>query len=84
MLCCMQLRLQGNSEARSGNLKAAEAAYSKGIDLNLPKGSHTLYANRSGVRLNLGNAQGALEDAEAAVEHGPATFTTAYIRKVGA
>lgn len=78
----MQLRLQGVSEARQGDLKAAEGAFTKGIDLNVSKGSHMLYANRSGVRLALGNAQGALKDAEAAVEAGPATFTTSYIRKV--
>ncbi|DBA94290.1 TPA: hypothetical protein ACH3X1_001904 [Trebouxia sp. C0004] len=79
-----ELRLQGNAEARGGDLPAAECAYSKGIELDLSKGKHTLHANRSGVRLTLGNAQGALEDAQAAVKLGPASFTTAYIRQVEA
>ena len=56
-------------------MKAAEAAYTQGIELDLPKGSHMLYANRSGVRLTLGNSEGALKLA-------PSTFTTAHIRKV--
>lgn len=76
-----ELRLQGNAEARQGDLHAAELAYTKGIDLELSRGKHTLYANRSGVRLTLGNAEGALEDAQAAVELGPTSFTTAYIRQ---
>ena len=41
-----------------------------------------LYANRSGVRLTLGNSEGALEDANAALKLAPSTFTTAHIRKV--
>lgn len=82
-LCCLQLRLQGNAEARQGDLHAAELAYTKGIDLELSRGKHTLYANRSGVRLTLGNVEGALEDAQTAVKLGPTSFTTAYIRQVG-
>ena len=81
--CCatLQLRLQGNAEARGGDLQAAERAYSKGIDLGLSRGKHLLHANRSGVRLTLGDAQGALEDAQAAAQLGPPTFSTAYIRQ---
>ena len=79
----LQLRLQGNAEARGGDLKAAEEAYSKGLELGSPRGSHLLHANRSGVRLSRGNAQGALEDAQAAVQLAPAGFTTAHIRLVG-
>ncbi len=75
-------KCRGNAEARGGDLPAAERAYSKGIELELSKGKHTLHANRSGVRLTLGNAQGALKDAQAAVKLGPASFTTAYIRQV--
>ena len=79
----MQLRLQGNAEARGGDLKAAEAAYSKALALDAPTGKHLLHANRSGVRLNLGNAEGALEDAQAAVKLAPQGFTTAHVRLVG-
>lgn len=78
----LQLRLQGNAEARGGDLKAAEAAYSKALDLDTTTGKHLLHANRSGVRLNLGNAEGALEDAQAAVKLAPQGFTTAHIRLV--
>lgn len=78
----LQLRLQGNAEARGGDLKAAEAAYSKALDLNIPTGKHLLLANRSGVRLSLGNADGALTDAQAAVSLAPSGFTTAHIRLV--
>lgn len=78
----LQLRLQGNAEARGGDLKAAEAAYSKALDLDTTTGKHLLHANRSGVRLNLGNVEGALEDAQAAVKLAPQGFTTAHIRLV--
>ena len=78
----MQLRLQGNAEARGGDLKAAERAYSQGLDLDISRGKHLLHANRSGVRMGLGNAQGALEDAEAAVKLAPASFATALVRQV--
>ena len=78
----LQLRLQGNAEARGGDLKAAEQAYSKGLALDTPRGKHLLHANRSGVRLSSGNAEGALEDAQAAVNLAPAGFATAHVRLV--
>lgn len=82
-LCtALQLRLQGNAEARGGDLKAAEQVYSQALDLDIPQGKHLLHANRAGVRLTLGNAAGALEDAQAAVKLAPPGFTTAYIRQV--
>lgn len=46
----------------------------------VPACSHLLLSNRSGVRLELGDAAGALEDANAAAECAPAGFTTAAIR----
>ena len=79
----LQLRLQGNAEARGGDLKAAEQVYSQALELDIPQGKHLLHANRAGVRLTLGNAEGALHDAQAAVQLAPPTFTTAYIRQVG-
>ena len=80
--CFMQLRLQGNAEARGGDLKAAERVFSQALDLDIPQGKHLLHANRAGVRLTLGNAEGALQDAKAAVKLAPPNFTTAYIRQV--
>ncbi|KAL3151827.1 hypothetical protein ABBQ38_012794 [Trebouxia sp. C0009 RCD-2024] len=76
-----ELRLQGNAEARGGDLKAAEGVYSQALDLDIPQGKHLLHANRAGVRLTLGDAAGALEDAQAAVKLAPPGFTTAYIRQ---
>lgn len=78
----MQLRLQGNAEARGGDLKAAEKVYSQALELDIPRGKHLLHANRAGVRLTLGNTEGALQDAQAAVKLAPPGFTTAYIRQV--
>ena len=46
----------------------------------VPACRHLLLSNRSGVRLELGDAAGALEDANAAAECAPAGFTTAAIR----
>ena len=46
-----------------------------------PEGSrHLLLSNRSGVRLALGDARGALEDAEKAVAEGPPKWATALVR----
>jgi hypothetical protein len=52
------------------------------LELDAPNGRHLLYANRSGARLQLGDKLGAAEDAAAAAECGPPSFTTAYIRQV--
>lgn len=82
MTYLVQLRLQGNAEARGGDLKAAEGVFSQGLELDIPQGKHLLHANRAGVRLTLGNAEGALQDAQAAVKLAPPGFTTAYIRQV--
>lgn len=79
----MQLRLQGNAEARGGDLRAAERVFSQALDLDIPQGKHLLHANRAGVRLSLGDAEGALQDAQAAVKLAPPNFTTAHIRQVG-
>ena len=49
-----------------------------------PSGAHLLLSNRSGVRLEAGDAEGALADANAAVECAPASFTTAAVRQVEA
>ena len=45
------------------------------------RGRHLALANRSGARLALGNATGAVDDAVAAAEAGPPSFTTALIRQ---
>ena len=69
-------------EARDGNLRGALRCYSEALELNPPRGQHLLYANRSGVKLALGDAAGAVQDGQQAVEKAPAGFTTAFIRLV--
>jgi tetratricopeptide (TPR) repeat protein len=84
LLKATELRLAGNAAARSGDLKRACALYTVGLELDPPGGRHLLLSNRSGVRLELGDAEGALEDATAATECAPPGFTTAAIRQVEA
>ena len=69
-------------EARDGNPRGALRCYSEALELNPPRGQHLLYANRSGVKLALGDAAGAVQDGQKAVEQAPAGFTTAFIRLV--
>lgn len=69
-------------QARQGDLDAACASYTEALGLDAPYGRHLLLANRSGARLQLGDSQGALQDANAATECGPPSFHTAVIRQV--
>ena len=78
----MQLRLQGNAEARSGDLPAAIRLYTQALELDPQHGKHLLLANRAGAKLGLKELAGAIEDARAAVVAAPAGFTTGYIRLV--
>lgn len=52
--------------------------------LQAPTGRHMLLSNRSGVRLELGDAEGALEDAAAAAALAPPDCSTTTIRCVEA
>ncbi|CAD7703544.1 unnamed protein product [Ostreobium quekettii] len=79
-----QCRQSGNVLARSGKLKEAMDKYSEGIALGVSSTLHLLYSNRSGVRLTLGDHEGAQADALLAVEHAPVGFTTAHIRLIDA
>ncbi|EFN56786.1 hypothetical protein CHLNCDRAFT_59647 [Chlorella variabilis] len=84
LLKATELRLAGNAAARGGDLQRAAQLYTRGIELQAPAGRHLLLSNRSGVRLELGDAEGALQDANAAAECAPPDFTTATIRQVEA
>jgi tetratricopeptide (TPR) repeat protein len=84
LLKATELRLAGNAAARRGDLQGADELYSRGIELAAPTGRHMLLSNRSGVRLEMGDAAGALDDANAAAECCPPDFTTAAIRQVEA
>lgn len=77
-----QLRMQGNEAARSGRLNLAVDLYTQALQLHPPHGMHLLYANRSGARLSMGDSEGAVEDAEAALRCAPADFSTAVVRLV--
>jgi hypothetical protein len=45
------------------------------LELGVSTGRHLLLSNRSAVRLQQGKQQGALQDAQQAVEAAPADFT---------
>lgn len=77
-----QLRLQGNEAARDGRLDQAIELYTKAISLQPAHGMHLLLANRSGARLTKHDTQGAVDDAYAALEMAPVTFSTAVVRLV--
>ena len=75
----MQLRLAGNSAARSGDLEEAEEKYTRALALNVKDTLHLLYSNRSGVRLRKGDLEGALFDAECAILYAPLDYATVQI-----
>lgn len=77
-----QLRLQGNEAARDGRLQQAIDLYSRAMSLAPAHGMHLLLANRSGARLTIGQSEGAVEDAYAALQCAPVTFSTAVVRLV--
>lgn len=74
-----QLRLEGNNKARNGQLRQAEDIYTQAIQLDVKETLHLLYSNRSGVRLTIGNKDGALDDALFAIECSPDNFTTVIL-----
>ncbi|KAL4444073.1 hypothetical protein ABPG75_011810 [Micractinium tetrahymenae] len=84
LLKATELRLAGNAAARDGQLARAAELYTQGLELQPSAGRHLLLSNRSGVRLEMGDAEGALDDANAAAACAPASFTTAAIRQVEA
>lgn len=79
-----ELRLAGNAAAREGQSGLAIDLYTTAIDLNPARGKHLLLSNRSGTKLAMKDAEGALEDAIAAIECAPPEFTTAAVRQADA
>eukprot|EP00238_Polyblepharides_amylifera_P010010 CAMPEP_0196589690 /NCGR_PEP_ID=MMETSP1081-20130531/64316_1 /TAXON_ID=36882 /ORGANISM="Pyramimonas amylifera, Strain CCMP720" /LENGTH=238 /DNA_ID=CAMNT_0041912557 /DNA_START=233 /DNA_END=949 /DNA_ORIENTATION=+ len=79
----MQLRVSGNACFQAGDSPGAEALYSKALALDSPYNIHLLLGNRSAVRLAMGDAQGALEDANLAIELMP-DWAKGFIRKADA
>ncbi|KXZ42307.1 hypothetical protein GPECTOR_164g149 [Gonium pectorale] len=84
LLAATQLRLSGNAHAAAGEWSQALECYSAGLALGAPGASHLLLANRSAVRLQIGDLEGALADARAAVEQAPKGFHMAVVRLIDA
>ena len=69
------------SSSSSSSAPSSSSSSSAPSLLPAPEGArHLLLSNRSGVRLALGDARGALGDAERAVAEGPAGWATALVR----
>ena len=66
---------------RSARPRACHAHSMQALELRPSYGAHLLLANRSGARLAMGDAEGALQDARDAVAAGPPGFTTGYVRE---
>lgn len=84
ILKATECRLAGNAAARRGDLHGAVEHFDKGLEAAPPWGQHLLLSNRSGVKLALGDAEGALQDALNAAHCAPSTFSTAAVRQVEA
>lgn len=84
LLRATELRLAGNAAVRDAQFLRAIALYSQALELHPPLGVHLLLSNRSGARLAAGDFEGALADANAAVEAGPPDFSTAAVRQAEA
>ncbi|KAH9323677.1 hypothetical protein KI387_018316, partial [Taxus chinensis] len=65
-LIALSLKEQGNKEFECRNAFRAEQLYSQAIELKPSGGQHFLYANRSAVRLAIGDNAGSLSDAKEA------------------
>jgi len=76
--------VQGNAAAERGRLPEAEALYTQALEVGAPRGSHLVLANRSSMRLQQGNLDGALADALAAQAAGPADWTRGMVREAEA
>ncbi|CAM6017087.1 unnamed protein product [Sphagnum balticum] len=82
-LKALALKQQANKEFELGNYPKAEKLYSEAIDLNPSGGLHFIYANRSALRLALGEFKAALEDAEEAAKIAP-QWPQAFLRQADA
>ena len=76
--------MQGNALAERGKLAEAEALYTQALAVGAPRGAHLALANRSAVRLQRGDTEGALADALAAQADGPADWTRGFVREAEA
>eukprot|EP01026_Neomeris_dumetosa_P000874 TRINITY_DN10203_c0_g1_i5.p1 TRINITY_DN10203_c0_g1~~TRINITY_DN10203_c0_g1_i5.p1 ORF type:complete len:227 (-),score=25.24 TRINITY_DN10203_c0_g1_i5:22-702(-) len=80
----IRLRVQGNQFAYDGDFKSAIKLYTQAIKLNPESGLHILYSNRSAAKLQSGDKEGAIQDAQLAVQAAPKDWETAHIRLIDA
>ena len=72
----MQLRLEGNDLAQSGELAEALAKYQEALELAPDSVRHKLHSNISLLQLTRGYTEAALAAAEAAVAAAPRDWST--------
>eukprot|EP01023_Acetabularia_acetabulum_P007051 TRINITY_DN1299_c0_g1_i1.p1 TRINITY_DN1299_c0_g1~~TRINITY_DN1299_c0_g1_i1.p1 ORF type:complete len:189 (-),score=32.47 TRINITY_DN1299_c0_g1_i1:446-1012(-) len=80
----VKLRIEGNLAAYDEQFQQAINLYTKAIALNPEYGLHILYSNRSAAKLQAGDKDGAVKDAQLAVENAPQNWETAHIRLIDA
>ena len=72
----VQLRMEGNELAQAGNATGALEKYSAALECAPAALRHLVLSNVSLVKLNGGDAAGALQAAEEAIAIGPTDWTT--------
>eukprot|EP00898_Chlorokybus_atmophyticus_P001527 jgi/Chlat1/2375/Chrsp17S02815 len=82
-LKAVQLRTLANDAYERGRLRQAMELYTEAIALQSKPSLPALHSNRSALRLELGDKQGALVDAQACVENDPA-WAKGHIRMADA
>lgn len=84
----LRWRIQGNNALQSGEYEEAVAHYNRAAsiarDAGAACGLHLVLGNRAVARLALKDAQGALADAEAALDAAPRGWARGWLRKVTA
>lgn len=78
LLIATEIRQAGEALAQRRDLKGAIHKYTEALGLGVPMTLHLLYSNRSNARRMVGDHQGALEDAQKAVQLAPQGYKTAY------
>lgn len=84
----LRWRIQGNNALQSGEYEEAVAHYNRAAsiarDAGAACGLHLVLGNRAVARLALKDAQGALADAEAALDAAPRGWARGWLRKADA
>eukprot|EP01025_Chloroclados_australasicus_P018887 TRINITY_DN20081_c0_g1_i4.p1 TRINITY_DN20081_c0_g1~~TRINITY_DN20081_c0_g1_i4.p1 ORF type:complete len:275 (-),score=17.12 TRINITY_DN20081_c0_g1_i4:332-1054(-) len=80
----VRLRLKANEAAYDNQFEKAIQLYTEAISLKPEYGLHILYSNRSAAKLQFGDINGAVQDAQLAVQSSPKDWDTAHIRLIDA